>query len=48
MTAAHPVVVPEPAPESVEPRQCDWDDDPRGCARADDRYGGHLYDRDED
>jgi hypothetical protein len=38
------VDVPEPL---TEPRQ-DWDDDPRTCARADDRYWDALYDRDED
>ena len=28
--------------------QSDWEDDPRSCARADDRYWDNRYDRDED
>ncbi|MEU0818930.1 hypothetical protein [Streptomyces mirabilis] len=44
-------VVPAPAvdvPEPLtEPRRS-WDDDPRTCARDDDRYWDALYDRDED
>jgi len=31
----------------TEPHR-DWDDDPRTCAREDDRYWDDLYDRDED
>lgn len=45
-------VPPEPAPADtlppVEPRAHDWDDDPRTCARYDDRYWDAMYDRDED
>ncbi|MFD6496770.1 hypothetical protein [Streptomyces sp. NPDC060188] len=38
------VDVPEPL---AEPRR-NWDDDPRTCARDDDRYWDDLYDRDEE